>query len=95
MEQVIALLGARQEDVYFWGVHGQAELDLLVLKDGKRRGFEIKYADAPTFGRSMKTAMEDLKLDELIVVSPGDRVFQLHARARAIGLDALRAQLGA
>lgn len=47
LEQIIFHLDAQQEECYFWGTHQQAELDLLIIKNGKRLGFEIKYSGAP------------------------------------------------
>jgi uncharacterized protein len=45
LEQLICYF--QTEECYFWAVHQQAELDLLIIKKGKRLGFEIKYSSAP------------------------------------------------
>ena len=42
---------------YFWATHGGAELDLLVMRSGKRYGFECKLADAPGTTRPMQVAL--------------------------------------
>ncbi len=65
------------DEVYFWGTHSGAELDLLLIKDGRRCGVEIKRADAPKLTASMKTAIKDLKLDELSVLYPGTQTYSL------------------
>jgi len=65
------------EQVWFYGVHSGSELDLLMLKDGRRIGVEVKRADAPALTRSMRIAMDDLQLDELRVVYPGQRSYEL------------------
>jgi len=65
------------DEVYFWGTHSGAELDLLLIKDGRRSGVEIKRADAPKLTASMKTAMQDLKLDQLSVLYPGTQTYSL------------------
>lgn len=65
------------DDVYFWGTHSGAELDLLFIKDGRRSGVEIKRADAPKLSASMKTAIQDLKLDQLTVIYPGAQTYSL------------------
>ncbi len=65
------------DEVYFWGTHSGAELDLLLIKDGRRSGVEIKRADAPKLTASMKTAMQDLKLDHLSVLYPGTQTYSL------------------
>jgi predicted AAA+ superfamily ATPase len=87
LEQVNGLLNTR--DAYFWATHAGAELDLLILKGGKRYGFEFKYADAPGASRSMHIAIQDLSLDHLWVVFPGRRAYVLDDTISAIPLDHL------
>jgi hypothetical protein len=65
------------DEVYFWGTHSGAELNLLLIKDGRRSGVEIKRADAPKLAASMKTAMQDLKLDQLSILYPGTQTYSL------------------
>ncbi len=77
LEQIIFHLDAQQEECYFWGTHQNAELDLLIIKNGKRLGFEIKYSAAPKLTKSMQIAKEDLALDTLTVVYPGDLEYPL------------------
>jgi predicted AAA+ superfamily ATPase len=72
LEQCILHLDAEQEECYFWSTYQQAELDLLIIKDGKRLGFELKYSAAPKLTKSMQIALESLHLDSLTVVYPGD-----------------------
>ncbi len=76
-------------EAYFWGTHAGAELDLLLFEEGRRIGFEIKYADAPRTTRSMRTALEDLRLDQLYVVYPGSASFQMDSRIEALGITDL------
>jgi hypothetical protein len=49
----------------------------LLFKDGKRLGIECKRQDAPKLTPSMKTALHDLRLDELIVLYPGNQSYRL------------------
>lgn len=72
LEAVIRHLEVDNEDCYFWAVHSQAELDLLVIKGTRRIGFEFKFTKSPALTKSMKMAFELLKLDQLIVIYPGD-----------------------
>lgn len=65
------------DEIYFWATHNQAELDLLMMKNGRRIGVECKRADAPTITRSMRIAQQDLKLDHLHVYYPGDKRYEL------------------
>ena len=75
------LAGAfRTGGVYFWATHGGAELDLLVMRGGKRYGFECKLADAPGTTRSMRVALNDLELERLWVVYPGHEAYPLDDR---------------
>jgi hypothetical protein len=52
-------------------------------------GVEIKHQDAPRLTRSMRVAMEDLKLRELLVVYPGNREYALAEGVRAVPLAAM------
>ena len=65
------------DELYFWNTHGGAELDVLILKGGKRYGIEIKYSDTPTLSRGSYIAVEDLKLDLLYVIVPNSRTYAL------------------
>ena len=88
LESVIRHHHIAPEEAYFWGVHGQGELDLLLFQNGKRLGFEFKYTDQPTVTASMHLALNCLGLDELIVIFPGAHDFPLANNVRAIGLKA-------
>ena len=89
LEEVINCLQLNSNDCYFWSTHGDAELDLFTFKNGKRLGFEFKYTDAPKITRSMNIALEDLKLDHLYLIFPGDREFPLTEKVTACGLEVL------
>jgi uncharacterized protein len=87
LEEIIRFHQADPEDCFFWAVHNQAELDLLIIKGGKRLGFEIKYTDAPKITKSMHTAVETLRLDSLSVIFPGTKAIPLTDKITAIGLE--------
>lgn len=89
LEEVIRTIGVESEECYFWGTPSGAELDLFLLKNGRRLGFEFKYADAPRTTKSMHSALEDLKLDQLIVVYPGDQIFPLTEKIWVYGLKTI------
>ena len=76
----------RPDEAYYWATHNGAELDLLLFKDGRRIGVECKRADAPTLTPSMRTALRDLKLDELRVVYPGPTRYPLGEGVEAVPL---------
>lgn len=75
--------------LYFWGTHGGAELDLLATRHGRPYGFECKLADAPGTTRSMRVALEDLELEHLFVVYPGDVAYPLDERISALPVTAI------
>jgi predicted AAA+ superfamily ATPase len=52
-------------------------LDLLWVRGGQRWGFEVKYADAPRTTKSMRSAMESLRLERLFVIYPGAMEYEL------------------
>lgn len=89
LEEVIRLNQSTEEEVFYWGVHQQAELDLLICKGGRKIGYEFKYADAPRLDRSMRRAFELLELDQLQIVFPGQMRFPLAENIEAVGLAAL------
>ena len=88
MEQVIGILRA-ERDAYFWTTHGGAELDLFIVRGGRRYGFEFKFADTPATTKSMRVALADLKLETLFVVYAGDRNFRLDTKIEAVSLAKL------
>lgn len=60
-----------------------------MLKDGKRIGVEMKHQDAPRLTPSMRISLDDLRLDHLTVLYPGDREYDLAERVRVVPLSAL------
>ena len=84
-------------NAFFWATHGGAEIDLLVIRSGKRYGFECKLADAPGTTRSMRIALDNLGLDHLWVVYPGEQAYSLDDRISVLpvaGIPELTASLG-
>lgn len=90
LEEVINCLQIRADDCYFWSTHNEAELDLLAFKHGKRLGFEFKYTDNPKITKSIHIALEDLKLDHVYVIFPGNQLFPLSEHTTACGLEVLK-----
>ncbi len=85
VEQILSL--ARAQEGYFWATHAGAELDLFILQDGKRLGFELKCTDAPRLTKSMQIALEDLRLNHLWVVYPGTRSYRLHRNVEVVSIS--------
>lgn len=82
LEQVLRL--AQPDEAYFWATHQGAELDLLMLRGQQRIGVEFKRSDAPVVTKSMRIAVDDLRLDALYVVYPGAHRFALAAGIEAV-----------
>jgi hypothetical protein len=78
LEQV--LRAVKPPEAYFWATHNGAEIDLFFLSRGRRLGVEFKFAEAPTVTRSMRVALEDLRLDHLWVIYPGQQSFPVHEK---------------
>jgi len=70
--QIAHELAVTRNEMFFWGVHGGAELDLLILKNKKRLGFEMKLTNSPAVTPSMRSVLETLKLHHLYVICYGD-----------------------
>lgn len=86
LEQVLRIL--RPRDAYFWATHSGAEIDLLFVSGGKNYGIEFKFSDAPKMTRSMHSALDDLDLEHLWVIYPGEQSFPVHERVTVVSLDA-------
>lgn len=77
LEQLVSSLGKRDSEVFFYAAHSGVEIDLYWQDKGKKMGAEFKYMDVPKTTKSMHQAIADLGLDELWVIYPGDRKYQL------------------
>jgi len=86
------LKAAAPDEAYFWATHGGAELDLLLLKAGRKVGLECKRVDAPRLTPSIQTALEDLQLEQLVVIYPGERSYRLAERVSVVPLETLVTQ---
>ena len=85
LEQIVTAM--RPPEVYFWATHSGAELDLFFLKDGKRYGVEFKYSEAPKITKSMRVALQDLALDYLWVVYPGNESYPVDEKISVMPLS--------
>lgn len=92
LEQIILSLQALPQECFYWATHNDAELDLFIMKGGKRFGFEFKYGDRPTITKSMRIAIDDLKLDHLGIIYPGKEIFPMDTKITAYGLETLATQ---
>ena len=84
LEQTLVMHGARE--AYFYATLRGAELDLMLLRRGRRWGFEFKCTDAPRTTKAMHIAIDDLGLEHLWVVYPGSVRYSLTDRITALPL---------
>jgi len=77
------------EAAYYWATHGGAEIDLVLVKNGRMLGVECKHRDAPQLTPSMRTALEDLHLEQIAVVYPGTKQYSLGARVSVVPWEAV------
>ena len=88
LEQTLIAHGERE--AYFYRTQRGAELDLMLLRRDRRWGFEFKCTDAPRTTKSMHVFIEDLGLERLWVIYPGDREYPLTDTITALPLKNIR-----
>lgn len=77
LEEITRRMWLKEDEVFFWGVHTGAELDMVFKKNGKLYGAEVKYSQAPSLTPSMRSAVTELSLSHLWVIYPGKEVYPL------------------
>lgn len=87
LEMISQALNMDEQDVYFWRTHSGSELDLYWQKGTRNWGVEIKYQDAPRLTRSMRIAIDSLKLDRLWIVYPGKKSYPVAADIHVLSLN--------
>lgn len=90
LEELIAFLGKRDNEVFFYASHSGTELDLYWEGNGKKWGAEFKFVDAPKLTKSMHQALADLSLDHLWVVYPGEKSYPLSEKITVLPLQELK-----
>jgi len=75
VEETLHIL--RPDEAYYWATHNGAEIDLVMIKDGRMFGAECKRLDAPKLTPSMKIALQDLQLERILVIYPGSRRYKI------------------
>ena len=86
LEHVLRVLRTEPGEAFYWGTHGGAELDLMLVRGGRRWGFEFKFGDAPRTTKSMRVALDDLRLERLYVIYPGEKDYALDDRIEVLAL---------
>ena len=94
LEEIIDRLRLEDEHVHFWATHTGAELDLLVVRGRRRIGIEIKRTTAPKVTPSIRSAVRDLGLSEVVVVHAGRESYPLGAKVRGVAAARLDTDFG-
>jgi predicted AAA+ superfamily ATPase len=87
VEQVLQALSCH--DAYFWATQQRAEIDLLFFLEGRRYGIEVKYSDAPRITKSIHVAVDDLKLQHLWLIYPGENEYPADNKITVLPVSAV------
>lgn len=82
-EEFVEGVVAADDDAYFWATHQGAEIDLILRRGDRLLGVECKRTDAPRMTRSIRIALDDLELEKVIVIYPGDKRYPLDEQVEA------------
>jgi hypothetical protein len=82
MEQVLQI--EPHDEAFFWATHQGAEIDLILRRKGGLFGVECKRTDTPRLTPSIRNALEDLGLKQIIILYPGSRRFPLSDQVEAV-----------
>ncbi|OAI49453.1 hypothetical protein AYO45_02495 [Gammaproteobacteria bacterium SCGC AG-212-F23] len=93
LNAVMNQLNVQPEEVFFWGTHSGAELDLLIMRGNIRLGFEFKRTVAPKITKSLRIAMQDLNLSQGYIVHAGNETFPLAANITALSITQILQKL--
>jgi hypothetical protein len=77
------------DEIYYWATHGGAEIDLVLIKNGRMLGVECKRMDAPRMTPSMRIARKELNLEHIAVVYPGKKRYAMGSVIAAVPLNAV------
>jgi hypothetical protein len=87
--------GGASRAVLLLGDSCRAELDLLVVRGGRRLGFEFERSESPQRTRSMHAARTTLGLDSLNVVHAVEHSFPLGDGIQATSISRVFEEIGA
>ncbi len=84
LELAMEQLRGTGREFYYWRTHTGAELDLFAPSGRERLGIEVKLSSAPAITPSMRHAVNDLELTDLVVVHAGEASYPMGDRIRAV-----------
>lgn len=85
IEQVLQRV--RPAEAFFWGTHTGNEIDLFLIHNGKKYGFEIKFSGTPGSTKSMHLALEDLQLEHIWIIHPGRHSYPVHDKITVLPIQ--------
>jgi uncharacterized protein len=87
LEQV--LLTESFDEAFFWATYQGAEIDLILKRGDQRIGIECKRADAPRMTKSIRIAMNELNLNRVVIIYPGNKPYLLSEKVSVLPVSAL------
>jgi predicted AAA+ superfamily ATPase len=81
LEQTLQIIKPPQ--AFYWATHSGAGIDLFFPLRGRRFGVEFKFTEGPRLSKSMQVAVEDLNLDHLWLIYPGEHSFPVQRKISA------------
>lgn len=79
-----ALMAEPHDEAFFWATHQGAEIDLVLRRGDRLLGIECKRTDAPRMTPSIRIALEDLGLDRVAIVYPGEKRYAVTDTVEAV-----------
>jgi len=87
IEQV--LMTESHDEAFFWATYPGAEIDLMLTRGTELVGLECKRTDTPRLTPSIRNALDDLGLKQVIVLYPGSKRFPIAEQVEAVPLHAI------
>jgi len=85
LEQIFSVV--RPASTFYWATYNGAEIDLLFPSGGKKVGVEIKFNEAPQITSSMRIALDNLNLDHIWVIYPGEHRYPVHQKITVLPIS--------
>jgi len=89
MESTIRRVRAGASECHHWTLKGAQGIDLLVVRDGFRWGFEFQYLDRPRVTTSIRLAQRELKLNRVDVIHQSEGPGMLEGEIQVHTLESL------
>lgn len=74
------------DDAFFWATHQGGEIDLILRRGDTLLGVECKRSDAPRMTPSMRIALNELGLKQVVVLYPGSKRYSIADGVEAVPL---------